>query len=285
MSGSGQMHTSFAASLFMRRTALEPTAEQGSIILLHGNSFDGSIFQPLMVQPVLSDRDLIAFDLPGHGASACLPPSQSYNFASMASRVIEAIETLDLKDVTIFGWSLGAHIALEALDRSQRIKNIIMCGAPPMPNNPVAALFAMHFTTAMLLATKRNFNELDAIRFEQLTLGGHANGHNIAAHLAADGRMRAEIGQSVMRLQNRDQRKLALNAGKRLCILNAGQDPLIRSEYISRFANEPAFSGQSLLLETAGHTPFLDQPEAIANLLIDASATALPDETGLRRAA
>ncbi|MEO1747811.1 MAG: alpha/beta hydrolase [Pseudomonadota bacterium] len=285
MSGSGQIHTTFAASLFTRRSAPEPIDEQGSIILLHGNSFDGSIFEPLMLQPALAGRDLIAFDMPGHGASACLPPSQSYNFSSMASRIVEAIDALDLANVTIFGWSLGGHVALEALDRTTRIKNIIMCGAPPMPNNPVAMLFAMHFSSAMLLATKRNFSELDAIRFEQLTLGGHANGQSVSAHLAADGRMRAEIGQSVMRLQNRDQRKQALNAGQRLCIVNAGQDPLIRSDYISRFTNEPSFSGQSRLFETAGHTPFLDQPEAIANLLIDTSAVALPDEQGLRRAA
>ncbi|MEN0000861.1 MAG: alpha/beta hydrolase [Pseudomonadota bacterium] len=285
MTGTIQIHKSYAASLHMRRMEPAKADSAPSLVFLHGNSFDGGIFENLMLHPALADRDLVAFDLPGHGESACLPQSQSYNFGSMADRVGEALEDAEISNALLVGWSLGGHVALEALDRVPGVSGALVCGMPIMPNNPIASLFAMHFTAAMLLASKRNFTHTDAVRFERLALGARANGTHVPAMLRADGRARSEIAQSVLRGTNRDQRNLAIEAGRRLCIINSINDPLIRSDYVARFAEQTGFSGMVKKMDGTGHAPFLDKPEAFLSVIDQFEASLAQGADQLAKAA
>jgi esterase len=85
------------------------------LVLLHG--LLGSARNLGTLARLLAERrpdlDLIAFDLPGHGASPPLPPGA--DAATLAAEVLAAARALDLRPpLALVGHSLGGRVALRA---------------------------------------------------------------------------------------------------------------------------------------------------------------------------
>jgi pimeloyl-ACP methyl ester carboxylesterase len=80
------------------------------LVLLHGLTFDRSTWRPALTELHHIDpgRRLLAFDLPGHGAS---PPWPSYDLESIADRLHLAVEEAQLNAPIIVGHSIAAIIA------------------------------------------------------------------------------------------------------------------------------------------------------------------------------
>jgi len=84
------------------------------MVLVHGWGVSGELF--LGQLQGLSDRfRMIVPDLPGHGASGNLPEDGS--FTSLTDAIAELIGQLELKPVCLVGWSLGAMVAWDLLQR------------------------------------------------------------------------------------------------------------------------------------------------------------------------
>ena len=90
------------------------------VLLIHGNSASGEVFKKQFQSALGKKYRLIAPDLPGHGDSDVAVDTETYSFPGYARVLAELINTLGLKKVTVVGWSLGGHIALEL---SQMIPN------------------------------------------------------------------------------------------------------------------------------------------------------------------
>ena len=80
------------------------------LVLLHGLTFDRTMWQPALAELGRSDpgRRALAFDLPGHGES---PAWESYDVESVADGVHRAVEEAGLDEPVIVGHSLAAIIA------------------------------------------------------------------------------------------------------------------------------------------------------------------------------
>jgi pimeloyl-ACP methyl ester carboxylesterase len=80
------------------------------LVLLHGLTFDRTMWQPALAELGHSDpgRRALAFDLPGHGES---PAWESYDVESVAHGVYRAVEEAGLDEPVIVGHSLAAIIA------------------------------------------------------------------------------------------------------------------------------------------------------------------------------
>ena len=80
------------------------------LVLLHGLTFDRTMWQPALAELGHSDpgRRALAFDLPGHGES---PGWESYDVDSVAHGVHRAVEEAGLVEPVIVGHSLAAIIA------------------------------------------------------------------------------------------------------------------------------------------------------------------------------
>jgi pimeloyl-ACP methyl ester carboxylesterase len=80
------------------------------LVLLHGLTFDRTMWQPALVQLEHIDRArrVLAFDLPGHGES---PNWETYDAESVANGVHRAVVEAGLDEPVIVGHSLGAIIA------------------------------------------------------------------------------------------------------------------------------------------------------------------------------
>ena len=91
--------------------------DQGSgpvMVLVHGWGVSGELFNHQLL--ALSDRFRIVIpDLPGHGASSEF--SDAAEFSSLADALAQLILKLNLESACLVGWSLGAMVCWDLLDR------------------------------------------------------------------------------------------------------------------------------------------------------------------------
>lgn len=86
------------------------------VILIHGLTANRRHFRKQV--PVLSrEYRVIACDLRGHGDSD--RPKDGLTLPRLAKDLSELIAYLDLKDVTLVGWSLGGHVIFEYVKQFQ----------------------------------------------------------------------------------------------------------------------------------------------------------------------
>lgn len=106
---------------------------------------DGGTGKPILFIPGLSatvdtwnyqvlalhqNHRCICVDLRGHGDSD--KPCSEYSYTEMCADIADIIEQLDLEDVTLVGWSMGAGVALKYatdFNQNKRITKIAMAGA------------------------------------------------------------------------------------------------------------------------------------------------------------
>jgi len=107
--------------------------EQGSgrpILFVHGWCMSSAIWE-LQRETVVSGYRFIALDLQGHGKSE---PRQDgiKGFAGYAEDLIRLVEGLDLYDLVVVGWSLGAQVTLAAYPLlNDRLAGLVLVGATP----------------------------------------------------------------------------------------------------------------------------------------------------------
>ncbi|MFD0739602.1 alpha/beta fold hydrolase [Lysobacter koreensis] len=79
------------------------------VLALHGWLDNAASFVPLAAH--LPGIELVAPDLPGHGASAHLPPGADYSFAAAVNSVLDIADALGWERFALLGHSMGAGIA------------------------------------------------------------------------------------------------------------------------------------------------------------------------------
>ncbi|MBS0463057.1 MAG: alpha/beta hydrolase [Proteobacteria bacterium] len=106
--------------------ALRAGNPQGAPLLaLHGWLDNAASFVPLM--PQLAGFDLVALDLPGHGASAHRAPGYEYSFFDWIHDALDALDALGWARARLLGHSMGAAIA-----------TMLACAAPDRVDKLVA---------------------------------------------------------------------------------------------------------------------------------------------------
>ncbi|MEV0402567.1 alpha/beta hydrolase [Actinoallomurus sp. NPDC050550] len=86
------------------------------LLLMHGIGHRWQAWEPV-IDLLAKERDVIAVDLPGFGASPPLPPGTPYGLDSVVTVLREFIDRLGLDRPHVAGNSLGGLFALEAADR------------------------------------------------------------------------------------------------------------------------------------------------------------------------
>lgn len=94
------------------------------VLALHGWLDNAASFVPLSAH--LRDIDLVAIDMPGHGASAHLPPAADYLLIAFLRAAFAAADGLGWDRFALLGHSLGGVIAsLMASAQPQRIERLL----------------------------------------------------------------------------------------------------------------------------------------------------------------
>lgn len=98
------------------------------VLALHGWLDNAASFVPLM--PHLQALDLVALDLPGHGASEHRAAGYDYAFVDWLHDVLDALDALGWQRAALLGHSLGGAIAtLVAAGAPERVERLALIEA------------------------------------------------------------------------------------------------------------------------------------------------------------
>ncbi|MGY0557456.1 MULTISPECIES: alpha/beta fold hydrolase [unclassified Lysobacter] len=123
------------------------TAGAPRVLALHGWLDNAASFVPL--QPCLGGIDLVALDMPGHGASVHLPAAAEYTVVNTARVVFAAADALGWERFSLLGHSLGGAVAsvmaAAAPERIERLCTIESLGAlAEQDNEDEEAVIRLH---------------------------------------------------------------------------------------------------------------------------------------------
>ena len=109
------------------------------LLCLHGWLDNAASFLPLA--PHLAAFDLVALDLPGHGASAHRAPGYDYAFADWVHDVLDAMAALGWAQADLLGHSMGGAIASAvAAAAPARVRRLALVEAlGPISGDPAQA--------------------------------------------------------------------------------------------------------------------------------------------------
>ncbi|MEW1687057.1 alpha/beta fold hydrolase [Streptomyces sp. NPDC091265] len=102
--------------------AYERTGSGEPLLLLHGIGHHRQAWDPV-ISVLAAERDVIAVDLPGFGASPGLPDGVSYDLTSVAPLLGAFCEKLGVDRPHVAGNSLGGLLALE-LGREKLVRSV-----------------------------------------------------------------------------------------------------------------------------------------------------------------
>ena len=115
----------------------ESTATAMPVVCLHGIGGNDTSFTDQMGSPFvegLGDRRVIAWNIPGYAQSS---PMENMDFASLAARVTELMDTLKIKEAYLVGQSIGGMIAQEiAIQTPDRVAGLGLIATVPAFGGP-----------------------------------------------------------------------------------------------------------------------------------------------------
>ncbi len=235
-----------------------------TVLMLHGNSSCKEIFRRQFDSPLGARFRLIAIDLPGHGASSdARNPASGYILSGYVGCAVQVLEQLGVTRTTVFGWSLGGHIALDMISRFGGLTGVMICGTPPVPGTMEGALLGFQQNQHMALSSTKAWSETDAEVYAHVTAGPEAafEPFMLAAARRAHGAAREIFFANALAGVVDDQRQIAETAKIPLAIVNGAEDPFLNAGYFDTLRYANLWDGEVHRLAGLGHAPFWEAPE------------------------
>lgn len=253
------------------------------VIFIHGNSSCKEIFSRQFESDVAKKYRFIAIDLPGHGQSEnAKNPEKTYSMDGYADAIIEVIEKLKLENPAAIGWSLGGHVLLSAVAKSQKFSGVLITGTPPIEISYEG--FQKGFLPLpkmMELFSKVELSKEEAVEF--LTRVGFnidlkKYPFALEAVLKTDGFARKYLSASIAKKIGGDQKALVESNDTPLCVVLGKDEKGVNTKYvIENVKYKNLFNNQIYLIENAGHAPFWEQPDQFNQILADFLSQNLKD--------
>ncbi len=119
----------------MQIAVYEGAGKKGpGVLLIHGNTSSANAFSRILKSSKLTNRRVVAIDLPGYGNS----DDAEYDIATFTSVVAQAAVALDVDDGVMVGWSLGGDFLLQSAHLLPDVKGYFLFGTAPVGGGPPA---------------------------------------------------------------------------------------------------------------------------------------------------
>ena len=239
------------------------------VIFVHGNSSSARTWDQVMTGPFGQRFRCLALDLPGHGESGPAPDPAAYALPGYAAVLAGFAEAAEAGDAVIVGWSLGGHIALEAVPALPAAAGYVIFGAPPVGS-------ASQLAEAFLPNPAMNVGYSAAVDEEQarayaasFTAPGSALALDgfIADIARTDGAARAGLLASIGEGRFADEVAVAARLPQPLAILHGEGEQFVSLDYLRTLAIPGLWRGEIQLIPGAGHAPHQETPDTFASLL------------------
>ena len=245
------------------RIAVADSGGPGAVVLLiHGNSACKEVFAHQFESRLTHRFRLIAFDLPGHGASAdANDPQHTYSIAGYADVAIELLNALGVEQLAIFGWSLGGHVGIELLARDLDIVGLAITGTPPIGHNPADFAAGFRPQEHMDLTGKETFSEADILAYARETTGAAAPFIEAAVR-RTDGRARRLMMEAAMAARGADQRQVVATSRVPVAVITGANEPFVNNAFLTAFPYANLWDRAVHVIADTGHAPFRERPQA-----------------------
>nr|WP_250808192.1 alpha/beta hydrolase [Neorhizobium tomejilense] len=238
------------------------------LILLHGSSYSSNVFSHLFSSELGRSFRLIAIDLPGHGLSTdAFNPLKTYSVGGFADCVVDLAAHLVLPSFSLFGWSLGGHVAMEVAARGHPVRGLILSGAPPVSQGMLGMLSGFKLSVGLAIASKRIFSTRDAAMFESMCIAPGSRLYETDL-MRADGRVRQLFAKSLLRADYHDQRSFVESTSIPVCILNGELDPFVRASHAQRIKRRSP-KVLNVSVKGVGHAVFHQDPGVFVRIVSD----------------
>ncbi|WP_040157488.1 alpha/beta fold hydrolase [Mobilicoccus massiliensis] len=111
------------------------------VVLIHGWPLSGASWAPQVPALTEAGHRVVTYDRRGFGRSD--KPKKGYDYDTLADDLSTVLEDLDLRDVTLVGFSMGGGEVVRYLSRhgTERVRSAVLLGAVPPylmkgPDNP-----------------------------------------------------------------------------------------------------------------------------------------------------
>ena len=250
----------------------ESSGSGPAVMLIHGNSASGRVFQPQLESALGKKHHLVAIDLPGHGQSSkAIDPVATYCMPGYAEVIVGAAKKLGLENAAVVGWSLGGHIAIECIPHLPNAAGFMIYGTPPLAFPPDMAQ-AFLPNPAMGAAFQASLTDAEAAGFVAACFKPGAS--NIPGFfkedvLHTDGQARANLMASIKPNGYLDEVIAVKEMSAPLAILHGEHEQLVNAAYIRTLTMPTLWRGEIQIVPDAGHATNWEQPEKF-NALVEA---------------
>ncbi len=243
----------YAGELHYRRSA-RGNQGRNQLVLIHGAG--GSYLHwPAEIRH-LAGEDVLAIDLPGHGASE---GAGKETLDAYAGSVLEFMDYLDISQAMLAGHSMGSAIAQRlSLDSPDRVRGLILIGA--------GAKLSVHPKLIEDCSSERTYSETVSLVMEWVF--SPQAGRRLV-ELA--GQRMAEIPASVMLADFKacdafDVRNEVQEIQQPAMVI-CGEDDQMTPVRYSQFLTDRLPLARLEIVPNAGHMVMLEQPEIVAELI------------------
>ena len=245
------------------------SGEGRPVVFVHGNSSSSRTWRHLLDGAFGQRYRCLALDLPGHGASSPAADAETYSLPGYAAILSGFVGALDARDAVIVGWSLGGHIALEAVPLLPDAAGYAIFGTPPvsgladlpnafLPNPAVQIGFTADVDPEAALAYATSF----------FAPGSTLSTDELVADiLRTDGTARSALAASMAATQFADEVEVVAALDKPLAILHGEREQLVSRDYLSKLNAPTLWRGAVQEIAAAGHAPQEETPDELAGLL------------------
>jgi pimeloyl-ACP methyl ester carboxylesterase len=234
-----------------------------SLLFLHGGHPSGRLDPGARIVEALGENlRIIAPTHPGFGTTAA--PPQMTNIDDLAYLYLDLLETMDLRDVILVGASLGGWIAAEmAVKTTERMSQLVLIDAVGIKSGDreardIADIYAM---------TDRQLAEIAYADPQRLARDNKALPEDELIQMA---RSRESTGRYAWApyMHNPKLKRRLQRIHIPTLVLWGEEDRIVKPDYGRDYAAAiPA--AQFATIGNAGHFPHLEQPNAVAHLLLD----------------
>jgi len=258
------------------RLAFDRTGQGEPLVLLHGQGFDRRSFDPVI--PLLSaERDVIAVDLPGHGESPRQPKGAGNAPRDLAAAVGELLDELGLATAHIAGNSSGGWAALELgkMGRARTVTALAPAGLWRKSGAPLHIRGGMRQARLSAKVINRIFPNAPRTRPGRAFAAMQVSGHPIQVpYEPARDTVDAMASAPGFRETLRSLEKERFTDGAAITVpvtVAFGTRDRVLLPGVARHRDQLPDQTRWVRLRGCGHVPMVDDPEATAALLLQAS--------------
>lgn len=253
-----------------QRIAFWQTQGRGRpVVFVHGNSCSAQTWHPLMAGEFGQLHRCLALDLPGHGHSAPAADPTAYSLPGYAALLTEFLQATGAADAVIVGWSLGGHIAIEAMPGLPAAAGLVIFGTPPVAAvSQLADAFHRHAALGIGMTADVTPDQAHTFAASFTAPGSRIPLDGFTKDiLRTDGAARSGLSASIAEGRFADQVAVVAALDVPIAIVQGQDEQLVNLAYLTELSVPRLWRGRVQLIAGSGHALHQEAPAEFADLL------------------